>query len=70
MFCLRGVCGCISLADVNNKAESRMVIKKFFLHIVLSCDPLHHFIVLFLCMNTLLPTLRLWKTFRLLLSAS
>lgn len=27
---VRGVCGCISLADVNFKAESRIVIKKIF----------------------------------------
>lgn len=46
---LRGACGRISLAGMNFKAESRIVIKKIFrLHIVLSCDPLHHLIVLFL----------------------
>lgn len=43
---LRGVCGCISLGDINLKAESKTVIN-FFFHIVLSCDPLCHFIVLF-----------------------
>lgn len=43
---VRGVCGCISLADVNFKAESRIVIKNFFF---ILCYHVTHYITLYFC---------------------
>lgn len=39
---LRGVCGCISLADINLKAESKTVINFFFI----LCYHVTHYVTL------------------------